>query len=141
MKWRNALHAAREQIVWIIALVGSTAIVVQLERLELELPRKTLTANPFVATPAETMIILDQIRAQNDESDLALAQLGTALAMGLMLESTTEELRNEAMQVLFEAQERMTKSDEPTLHSAATLLSHALKRFGENLNHGIPFRP
>lgn len=126
MKRHSALHAAREQIVWIVALVGSTAIVVQLERLDLELPEKPRTANPFVATQAETTIILEQMRAQNDESDLALAQLATALVMGLMLEGTTEVLRNEAMQVLIELHERMATSDAPTLHSAATLLSHAL---------------
>lgn len=126
MKWRNALHAAREQIVWIVALVGSTAIVVQLERLDIEKAGKTLTANPFGATQAEFTIVLDQIRAKNDGSDLALAQLATSLAMGLMLESTTDDLVNEAMKALLDVEERMEKSDAPTLYSASILLSQAL---------------
>lgn len=127
MKWRRALHAAREQIVWIVALIGSTAIVVQLERLDLKLAGSKLTENPFEATQPEFKVILDQIRTQNDDSDLALAQLATALAMGLMLENTTEELRKEAIKTLSLLEERLENSDAPTLHSAAALLAAALK--------------
>lgn len=127
MKWRSALHAAREQIVWIIALIGSTAVVVQLERLDLELAGTTLTENPFAATQAEFDMIRNQIRARNDGSDLALAQLATVLAMGLMLDTTDDELRAEATDVLRELNLRLTESDVETLQSAAALLSTALK--------------
>lgn len=130
MKRRSGLQAAREQIVWIAALIGSTAIVVQLERLDLQQVGTALTENPFIGSGPEVLTLLDQVRGTDDGSDLALAQRATALTMGLMLDARPDArpdaLRAEAARTLLLLETRIAERDDLLLRSAAALLAAAL---------------
>jgi hypothetical protein len=95
MKRHNALHSARDQITWIVALVASTAIVVQLERLDLS-QTGALVQNPFAEARTDPAALVAQTRASQGESDLALARHATALALALLQESELSGLRTEA---------------------------------------------
>lgn len=131
MKRRSALHAAREQIVWIAALVISTAIVVQLERLELQGTNEALTSNPFdSSTPPAAL--LAQIRALGGGQAAgaqAMAQDTTALALVLLMADNPVDvtLRAEAEAMLLTLQDRLSGGDDdPILRSAQALLEAAL---------------
>lgn len=133
MRRPSALHAAREQMVWIAALIGSTAIVVQLERLDLQQAGTALTENPFAPSRPEVAALLEQVRAAGDESDLALAQRATALTMALLLENPPDGLRAEAADTLLSLEDRIAESDDPLLQSAAAMLAAALTALGPNV--------
>ncbi|MDG3039786.1 hypothetical protein [Roseicyclus marinus] len=132
MKRRSALHAAREQIVWIAALVISTAIVVQLERLELQGTNEALTSNPFDSSTPPAADLLAQIRALGDGQAAGaqtMAQDATALALVLLMADTPVDmtLRAEAEAMLLTLQDRLSGGDDdPILRSAQALLEAAL---------------
>lgn len=126
MKQRNSLHAARDQIVWIITLVASTAVVVHLERLDLEQPQSTLTENPFSTSTAKVTALLESIEANSSNSDEALVQRATALTFGMLSDEPTDELRANARSTLLAIEKRLLQQDDPVLRSAYELLTGAL---------------
>lgn len=133
MKRRSALHAAREQIVWIAALIVSTGIVVQLERLELQGANAALTSNPFDSSATPTAALLAEIRARGggQATDArVMAQDATALALVLLIAAdpvdTTLRAEAEAMRQALENRLRGGGDDDPILRSAQALLEAAL---------------
>lgn len=126
MKRRSALHAAREQIVWILALIGSTAVVIHLERLDLQQASSALTQNPFGPARPEFAALLAEIRAQEGDSDRELAQRATALTMVVLLDDTPPELLAEARATLAEIEARVGTGADDLLRPAAALLAVAL---------------
>lgn len=127
MKQRSALLAAREQIVWILALIGSTALVVHLERLDLQAVGSGLSQNPFAAAENNLPALRAQVAALATEpGDLALAQRATALAMALMMAPMDAPLRAEAQALLTTAQDRLPTSQEPLLAPGLALLATTL---------------
>lgn len=107
-------------------MIGSTVIVVQLERLDLQQAGTALTENPFAPSRPEIAALLDQVRAGRDGSDLALAQRATALTMALLLDDPPDDLRAEAAETLLSLADRIAESDDPLLQSAAAMLTAAL---------------
>jgi len=85
MKNPSGWVAARGQIAWILALLISTGIVIQLERLDLGSRLGTLEANPF-AEPREALPRpLEQARARAPDPASAAAADQAALLLALSL--------------------------------------------------------
>lgn len=127
MKRRSALLAAREQIVWILALIGSTALVVHLERLDLQAVGSGLSQNPFAAVQGDLPALRAQAAAlARAPGDLAMAQRATALAMALMMAPADAPLRAEAESLRQEARSRLPMTEDPLLAAGIALLDAAL---------------
>ncbi len=128
---RSALHAARSQIAWILALVISTAIVVRLEQVSFEDRISLLAANPFKVETAMSEAMLARITAADwGTSDLHLAQKATSLALVLMSQPVTPEITADAIATLAATRaqsEKADPADRPMLEVAATILQGALE--------------
>jgi len=101
MKGRNGWVAARGQIAWILALLVSTAIVVQLERLELGSRPAVLDTNPLTEDGPAWALALHEARAQapdpSNATPIAQASLLLALSLAaLQPDADTEMLAAEA---------------------------------------------
>lgn len=128
MKQRSALHAAREQIVWILTLIVSTAVVVQLERLDLAQTGTAPAKGGFDSGEAGRAALAGAGPFGGDGSDLALAQRATALSMDLIAEQPAEGHRSDALATLAELERRIAVTDDPLMRKAAALLGAALQR-------------
>jgi hypothetical protein len=128
---RSALHAARSQIAWILALVISTAIVVRLEQVSFEDRLSLLTANPFKVEATLSEAMLTRVTAADwGTSDLHLAQKATSMALVLMSQPVTSEVMTDAIATLAATRaqsEIADPADRPMLEVAATILQVALE--------------
>ena len=105
MKGRNGWVAARGQIAWILALLVSTAIVVQLERLELGSHPAVLDTNPLAEGGSAWALALREARAKapDPRSATPTAQASLLLALSLAAlqpDANTEMLAAEAAAVI-----------------------------------------
>jgi len=111
MKRREALATARGQIAWILALVISTAIIIQLERVDFANQVAVLARNPLlVLSPDATDTALAAARAahlQAPDSPDAQAQLLTALSLRALV-ADVETLRPEAHALIAAIHDRDT---------------------------------
>lgn len=126
MKQRSALHAARDQLVWIFALIASTIIVVQLERIDVGASATVLARNPFDASTSEITALLERTKAQSDGSDQALISQSLAVTLALLMDASAEDLRAEGLRVLSLLEARARTGDDPLIGSAKELLIDAL---------------
>lgn len=90
MKANSGWIMARGQIGWILGLIVSTAIVIQLERLEIGARLGSLDANPLAeAEPAWSQALHD-LRAQTPDPANAAPQDQAALLLALSLAGLQE---------------------------------------------------
>lgn len=103
MKMLEAFAMARSQISWILALIVSTVIIIQLERVDFRDQISRLERNPLhVADSAELVSALENARIHykmNPEDPQVQTQILTALSVSAIF-SGPEEYRSEALLVL-----------------------------------------
>jgi len=131
MKGRNGWVAARGQIAWILALLVSTAIVVQLERLELGSRPAVLDTNPLTEGGPAWPLALHEARAQAPDPSSAtpIAQASLLLALSLAAlqpDADTEMLAAEAAAVI-DAIGSLTESD-PLVDDVVALTRRVFRR-------------
>ncbi|NAZ36863.1 hypothetical protein [Rubellimicrobium sp. CFH 75288] len=126
MRKRSALHAARGQIAWILALIVSTAIVVRLEHVSFEAERSALVSNPFSGQESDPVALLARTREAASRGDTGLAQHATALALALARAPGDPVLAAEARAIRSEAEARLAGREDPVLAAAAALLGEVL---------------
>ena len=91
MKANNGWTMARGQIAWILALIVSTAIVIQLERLEIGARLGSLDSNPLAeADPAWSQALHDA-RGQTPDPGNAAPQDQAALLLALSLAALQDD--------------------------------------------------
>lgn len=91
MKANSGWTMARGQIAWILALMISTAIVIQLERLDIGAQFASLDSNPLAeAEPAWAQMLIDA-RAQAPDPANASPQDQAALLLALSLAGLQED--------------------------------------------------
>ena len=124
MKARNGLIMARGQMAWILGLLVSTAIVVQLERLELGSRLAVLETNPLAQTdPASAQALRDAriptldpgSATPSQQAELLLALSLVALQPG----ANRDALEAEAVSVIDAI--GVNADDDPLLRDAVTL--------------------
>jgi hypothetical protein len=101
----EGLHAARGQIAWILALILSTAIVVQLERLDVGSQLTVLAQNPLADAALSHDIALEQARSRAPDPATAAAEDQVNLLLTLAMAAnddpaTLTDLRPQADEVV-----------------------------------------
>lgn len=124
MKIRNAWIAARGQMAWILALLVSTAIVVQLERLDLGSRVADRDANSLAQGGPALEQTLRDARARVAEPSSAKPKAHATLLLALSLaalqpQAATETLADEAAAVI-DAIGSLSAQD-PLVHDAVAL--------------------
>ena len=105
MKANSGFTMARGQIAWVFGLIVSTAIVIQLERLEIGARLGSLDTNPLAEVEPAWSQALHEARAQTPDPGTATPQdqaiLLLALAQaGLQAGANTSELAAEVATVI-----------------------------------------
>ena len=85
MKTNNGWITARGQIAWVLALIVSTAIVIQLERLDVGSRLSTLEINPMTASDSPWPEVLKEARSRTADPSNATSQDQAALLLALAL--------------------------------------------------------
>lgn len=124
MKLRESLAMARGQIAWILALVVSTAIIIQLERVDFEGQLSLLERNPLAqVAPGSGDAALNTARAAlagASDDPQAQAQMLTALVLAAIADGTDDTLSAEADALLI-ALPPTSDIAEPVLKSAVAI--------------------
>ncbi|WP_114964560.1 hypothetical protein [Alkalilacustris brevis] len=125
MRLRESLALARGQIAWILALVVSTGIIIQLERVDFQGRLSLLERNPLAGMEAGTGdAALESARAayaQSPDDPLPQAQMLTALTLAALSDGP-DALRVEARAVLAAVS---PDSDNTVLNAAIALAETA----------------
>jgi len=90
MKANSGWTTARGQIAWILGLIISTAIVIQLERLDIGAQLASLDTNPLANAEPAWMQVLHNARAQAPDPVNASPQDQAALLLALSLAGLQE---------------------------------------------------